>query len=125
MPYSKTHFCLPLMHMMNLEQIAKLSGVSRSTASRVINNDPNVSDDTRENVLRVVRLMNYVPNAAARGLAGGRTQVIGLVIPIGVSTLFTDPYFSVFIQGVSSACNAHGHSVMLWLAEPEYERRQI
>jgi LacI family transcriptional regulator len=113
------------MYMMNLEQIAKLSGVSRSTVSRVINDDPNVSHGTRENVLRVVRLMNYVPNAAARGLAGGRTQVIGLVIPTGVSTLFSDPYFSVFIQGVTSACNAHGHSVMLWLAEPEYERRQI
>jgi LacI family transcriptional regulator len=111
--------------MMNLEQIAKLSGVSRSTVSRVINNDPNVSDGTRENVLRVVRLMNYVPNAAARGLARGRTQVIGLVIPTRVSSLFTDPYFSTFIQGISSTCNVHGHAVMLWLAEPEYERRQI
>lgn len=125
MPYPKTHPCLPLMHMMNLEQIAKLSGVSRSTASRVINNDPNVSDDTRENVLRIVHLMNYVPNAAARGLAGGRTQVIGLVIPIGIAELFASPFFSLFMQGVSSACNAHGHTVMLWLAEPEYERRQI
>ncbi|CAG0937092.1 Ribose operon repressor [Thermoflexales bacterium] len=125
MSHSRTHPCLPLMHMMNLEQIAKLSGVSRSTVSRVINDDPHVSDGTRENVLRVVRLMNYVPNAAARGLARGRTQVIGLVIPTGISTLFADPYFSIFIQGVSSACNAHGHSVMLWLAEPEYERRQI
>jgi LacI family transcriptional regulator len=99
--------------------------VSRSTASRVINNDPNVSDNARENVLRVVRLMNYVPNAAARGLARGRTQVIGLVIPAGISALFADPHFSIFIQAVSSACAARGHAVMLWLAEPEYERRQI
>lgn len=125
MLHDKNCRCLPLMHMLNLEQIAKLSGVSRSTASRVINNDPNVSRDTRENVLRVVRLMNYVPNAAARGLAGGRTQVIGLVIPTSVAALFTDPHFSIFIQGVSSACSAHGQAVMLWLAEPEYERRQI
>ncbi|HEY4688530.1 MAG TPA: LacI family DNA-binding transcriptional regulator [Anaerolineae bacterium] len=110
---------------MNLEQIAKLSGVSRSTASRVINNDPNVSDNARENVKRIVRLMNYVPNAAARGLAAGRTQVIGLVIPTGVSALFSDPYCSILIQSVSSACNAHNYSVMLWIAQPEYERRQI
>ena len=48
---------------MNLEQIAELSGVSRSTVSRVINNDPNVSDQTREKVLQVVRRVNYVPNA--------------------------------------------------------------
>ncbi len=110
---------------MNLEQIAELSGVSRSTVSRVINNDPNVSDQTREKVMQVVRRVNYVPNAAARGLAAGRTHVIGLVIPMGVSTLFTDPYFPLLIQGVSAACNAREYSVMLWLAEPEYERRQI
>lgn len=110
---------------MNLEQIAKLSGVSRSTVSRVVNNDPNVNAVTRKKVMQVVRRVNYVPNAAARGLAAGRTHVIGLVIPMGVSTLFTDPYFPLLIQGASSACNAHDYSVMLWLAEPEYERRQI
>jgi len=110
---------------MNLEQIAKLVGVSRSTVSRVINNDPNVSRATREKVMEVVHRLNYQPNAAARGLAAGRTRVLGLVIPAGVSALFTDPYFPLLIQGVSSACNAHDYSVMLWLAEREYERRTI
>jgi LacI family transcriptional regulator len=47
------------------------------------------------------------------------------VIPMGVSALFSDPYFPLLIQGIASACNAHEHSVMLWLAEPEYERRMI
>jgi LacI family transcriptional regulator len=110
---------------MNIEQIAKLSGVSRSTVSRVINDDPNVSDKTRHKVLEVVKRLNFHPHAAARSLAAGRTRVLGLVIPMGVSALFTDPYFPLLIQGVSSACNAHDHSVMLWLAEPEYERRTI
>ena len=113
------------MVTMNLEQIAKLSGVSRSTVSRVINNDPNVSVVTREKVMQVVKRVNYTPNAAARGLAAGRTHVVGLVIPMGVAALFTDPYFPILIQGVSSACNAREYSVMLWLAEPEYERRMI
>ncbi len=113
------------MVTMNLEQIAKLSGVSRSTVSRVVNNDPNVSKVTREKVMQVVKRVNYTPNAAARGLAVGRTHVLGLVIPMGVAALFTDPYFPILIQGVSSACNAREYSVMLWLAEPEYERRQI
>ncbi len=113
------------MVTMNLEQIAKLSGVSRSTVSRVVNNDPNVSKVTREKVMQVVKRVNYTPNAAARGLAVGRTHVLGLVVPMGVAALFTDPYFPILIQGVSSACNAREYSVMLWLAEPEYERRQI
>jgi LacI family transcriptional regulator len=109
----------------NLEEIAKLSEVSRSTVSRVINNDPNVNESTRERVWAIVRQVNFHPNAAARGLAAGRTQVLGLVIPMGVSALFTDPYFPILIQGVASACNANDQSVMLWLAEPEYERRTI
>ncbi len=111
--------------MPTLEEIAELSGVSRSTVSRVINDDPHVSDKTREKVMAVVHRLNYQPNVAARSLAAGRTRVLGLVIPTGVSTLFTDPYFSILIQGVSSSCNANDHSVMLWLAEPEYERRTI
>lgn len=110
---------------LNLEKIAKLSGVSRSTVSRVINNDPNVKSSTRERVLTIVRQSNFHPNAAARSLAAGRTRVLGLVIPQGVSTLFAEPYFSLVIQGVSTACNSLDHSVMLWLAEPEFERRTI
>jgi LacI family transcriptional regulator len=110
---------------MNLEEIARLSNKSRSTVSRVINNDPHVSDETRQQVMEVVQRLNFQPNAAARSLAAGRTRVLGLVIPTGVSSLFTDPYFPLLVQGVASACNVHDHSVMLWLAEPEFERRTI
>ncbi len=111
--------------MSTLEEIASLSGVSRSTVSRVINDDPHVKEVTRERVLKIVQDLNYQPNMAARSLAVSRTNILGLVIPTGISSLFTDPYFPIFIHGVSSACNAKNHSVMLWLAEPEYERRTI
>lgn len=110
---------------MTLEDIARLCEVSRSTVSRVINRDPNVSDRTRKKVLEVIQLYNFQPNIAARGLAAGHTGVIGLVIPMGVSAIFTDPFFPLLIQGVSAACNENDYSVMLWLAEPEYERRTI
>jgi LacI family transcriptional regulator len=110
---------------LTLEDIARLSGVSRSTVSRVINVDTNVKEETRQKVLRVIQSINFQPNLAARSLAAGRTSIIGLVIPAGVSALFVDPYFPQFIQGVSTACNLHAYSVMLWLAEPEFERRTI
>jgi LacI family transcriptional regulator len=108
-----------------LEDIARMSGVSRSTVSRVINGDPNVNEGTRTRVQGVIQSVNFHPNLAARGLATGRTHVLGLVIPTGVATIFADPYFPLVIQGVSAACNARGYSVMLWLAEPEYERKTI
>jgi LacI family transcriptional regulator len=110
---------------LTLEDIARLSGVSRSTASRVINGDENVRAETRRRVLEVIQQNDFHPNLAARRLAAGRTNVIGLVIPTGVGTIFSDPYFSHLIQGVSAACNEKEFSVMLWLATPEYERRMI
>ena len=78
---------------MNLVEIAKLSGVSRSTVSRVINNDPRVSPETRTRVQEVIHRLNFEPNIVARSLAGGRTRILGLVIPMGVARLFSDPYF--------------------------------
>lgn len=110
---------------MNLETIARLSGVSRSTVSRVLNNSPRVSPEVRRRVLEVIRQTNFQPNLAARGLAAGSTRILGLVIPTGVGRLFIDPYFPLLIQGVTSACNSRDYSIMLWLAEPEYERRTI
>src|SRR5438874_13375927 len=108
-----------------LEQIAKQAGVSRSTVSRVMNNHPSVDQETRQHVLTVAENLNYHPNIAARGLAAGRTRILGLIIPTGVSGLFSDPYFPLLIQGVASACNAQAHSVMLWLAEPEFDRQMV
>ncbi len=110
---------------LTLEDIARLSGVSRSTVSRVINADSNVKEVTRQKVMQVIQKINFQPNLAARSLAAGRTNIIGLVIPAGVGVIFTDPYFPLLIQGVSAGCNTHGYSVMLWLAEPEYVRRTI
>ena len=111
--------------MTALEEIAKLAKVSRSTVSRVINDDPKVSPETRARVQSVVKRLNYHPNIAARGLAAGRTGILGLVIPMGVAAVFTDPFHPIVTQGVAWACNAHSYSVMLWLAEPDYERRTI
>jgi LacI family transcriptional regulator len=108
-----------------LEDIARMSGVSRSTVSRVINGHYHVSESTRVKVEAVIRSVGFQPNLAARSLAVGRTQVLGLVIPTAVTAIFSDPYFPLVIQGASSACNALDYSVMLWLAEPEYERKTI
>jgi LacI family transcriptional regulator, galactose operon repressor len=110
---------------LTLEQIAIIADVSRATVSRVINNDPNVSEKTRARVMRVIQELNFQPNRAARSLAGGRAGVIGLVIPVGVGTIFAEPFFSLLIQGVTSESNSRDVSTMLWLAEPDYERRMI
>jgi LacI family transcriptional regulator len=55
-----------------LEQIAKLAGVSRTTASRVINGRPGVSPKTRERVLQIIRENGFQPDPVARSLASQR-----------------------------------------------------
>jgi LacI family transcriptional regulator len=110
---------------MLIDEVAKLSGVSRSTVSRVVNNDPNVKESTRARVKEVIRKANYRPNTVARGLASGRTRIIGLVLPTAQSSLFTDPYYPRLIQGITTVCNARDYSVMLWLTNPEQEQTKI
>lgn len=55
-----------------LEDVARLAGVSRTTASRVLNGRPGVRAETRARVLRVIRAARYRPNALARSLAARR-----------------------------------------------------
>ncbi|MBA2775186.1 MAG: LacI family DNA-binding transcriptional regulator [Chloroflexia bacterium] len=84
---------------LNLEDIARMSGVSRSTVSRVLNDDPKVSDAVRTRVRTVLTETRFHPNAAARSLATHRTGIIGLVFPRVFTMMFTDPWASVLIKG--------------------------
>jgi LacI family transcriptional regulator len=109
---------------LTLEDIAKQAGVSRSTVSRVVNDDPNVSDPVRTKVLEVIHSTGYHPHAAARSLASHRSWMIGLVLPRTVSTFFTDPYFPRLTQGIAKACNQYNYTLGLFLVDTkEHEKR--
>jgi len=110
---------------LTLEDIAKLSGFSRSTVSRVLNHDQRVNPDTRETIQKIIEEHNFYPNLAARGLASGHTNVLGVIIPAGVPSLFTDPYFPLLLQGVSATCNQKDYSVMLSISDVHYEKRLL
>lgn len=66
---------------LNIGEIARRAGVSRSTVSYALSGKRNVAEPTRARVQRVIEELNYRPNAAARALKEGRTRTIGLVIP--------------------------------------------
>lgn len=100
---------------LTLEEIADLANVSRSTVSRVVNDQPNVSDQVRQRVLAVIRETGYQPHAAARSLATHRTRVVGVVIPEAVTKLFADPFFPRFLLGVTECCNTHNYYLTLSL----------
>ncbi len=65
--------------MINIFDIAKTAGVSKTTVSRVINNQPGVREDTRKKVLEAIEGLNYIPNQAARSLVSRKAGVIGVI----------------------------------------------
>jgi LacI family transcriptional regulator len=64
----------------NITDIAKLSGVSRSTVSRVLTNSKNVKHETAQRVKKAIKALNYRPNILARGLATGKLNIIALLM---------------------------------------------
>src|SRR3954463_6874562 len=83
---------------MTIREIADLAGVSVATVSRVMNGRDDVSPETREMVLRVVREHGYTTSRAARGLSAGRTGLIGATVP-----LVPPAYFSFILSGAAEA----------------------
>ncbi|MEL6526808.1 MAG: LacI family DNA-binding transcriptional regulator, partial [Chloroflexota bacterium] len=87
------------MARLTLEDIGRKARVSRATVSRVINNHPNISDEVRERVWRIIEETGYQPNIAARTLASSESRIIGLVIPAVLANVFSDPYYPQLMQG--------------------------
>ncbi len=108
-----------------LEEVAQLAGVSRSTVSRVINDHPSVRPETRERVWQAIRQSGYQPHAVARSLVTSRTQIIGMIIPETVTTLFTDPFFPLLLRGATEACNAHHYQLLLSLFNDSADREEM
>lgn len=100
---------------LTLEEIAQRARVSRSTASRVVNNQAGVRGDVRERVWTVVRETGYQPHAAARSLVTRRTQVVAVVIPESVNRLFMDPFFPRLLTGIAFKCNQRHYHLLLAL----------
>ncbi|WP_139905343.1 LacI family DNA-binding transcriptional regulator [Clostridium thermarum] len=103
---------------MKSEDIARLCGVSRSTVSRVINNYPNVPQETREKVLAAIEKYNYQPHISARVLAGKGTNTIGLFVISTADTLnknriFQNSFFSPFINAVVDYANSREYYVLV------------
>jgi DNA-binding LacI/PurR family transcriptional regulator len=85
-----------------LETVAARAGVSRATASRVVNHLDRVAPHVVASVNAAIEELGYVPNQAARSLARRRTAVVAVVIPESTERLFTDPFFAAVVQGAAA-----------------------
>ena len=113
------------MPSLTLEDIARKTGVSRSTVSRVINNQPNVREDVRKKVKDAIQKTGFHPHAAARALASQHSSTIGLMLPHSVSFFFTDPYYAFITKGIAQACNQHDYTLALFLVGSKDDEERI
>lgn len=112
----------------NIVDIAEKAGVSRSTVSRVINNDPYVSEKTRNKVLDVINAVGYSPNVAARMLRTQRTNIIAVVIPDPLGNIFASDnphYYSSIIQSITEVTQQRNYAMLLWVGTMDEAKDQF
>jgi DNA-binding LacI/PurR family transcriptional regulator len=109
-----------------LESVALRAGVSRATASRVVNGFSTVAPHIRDAVKQAIADLGYVPNQAARSLVTQRTDSMALVLPEAASRVFSDdPFFAGIIRGVSQELEGAEKQLVLMLAGSEASHDRI
>ncbi|MDX6226961.1 MAG: hypothetical protein QOI76_351, partial [Frankiales bacterium] len=108
-----------------LEEVAAIAGVSRATASRVINGSSRVSVPAKTAVDKAVAQLGYVPNRAARQLVTRRTDSIGLVVSEPETRVFSEPFFSAALRGVSDALSNTDMHLVLLMAQNDVQRARL
>jgi len=97
-----------------IHEVAKHSGVSIATVSRVLNGSPRVREDTRRRVLEHADKLGYVPNAAARTLVRQRSQLIGVVLDTGTGLPnLQHPFFHEVLVGLNESVGEHDYDLLL------------
>ena len=91
-----------------LVDVARESGVSLKTASRVLNNSENVSEEKATRVRDVMERLGYQPNELARGLKAQRSAAIGMIVPN-----LSDPFTANAVHGLQEVARANGYVVIL------------
>ena len=108
-----------------LDEVAERAKVSRSAASRVINNAPYVSRAKRDAVEKAVRELGYTPNRSARALVTQQTGTVVLAISGENPELFTDPFFAQVIVGVFATLEHTDLQLILCLANSDRSRARL
>lgn len=108
-----------------LDEVAARAGVSRTAASRAINNTPNVSRAKREAVERAVRELGFVPNPSARALVTSRVGAVVLAVSSDEPGLFADPFFAEVTVGVSAGLEQSDFELILLLANTVYGKDRL
>jgi len=105
--------------VVTIRDVAAHAGVGESTVSRVINESPRVSPETRSRVLAAIAELHYRPNPLARGLSLGRCQTVGVIVPF-----FTHASAVERLRGVGAAMDDSRYDLVLFNVESPLHRSE-
>ena len=105
-----------------LKDIARDLGVSLITVSKALRGMGDISEETRQRVLKRMEELNYRPNMLARGLASGKTFIVGLIVPD-----LLHPFFAEFAKSLNGVLRRHNYGLILASSEedPKIEQQEI
>lgn len=109
--------------MVTIKDVAKLAGVSTSTASRAMHDSQMISEATKERVRQAMAELNYSPNYSAQNLVKRDSNTVGIILPVRENqmALGNNPFFMQIIQGISTACSEQNFMVSLATGRSEQE----
>ncbi|MGY5367994.1 LacI family DNA-binding transcriptional regulator [Enterobacter oligotrophicus] len=93
--------------------IARVAGVSKSTVSRVLNKQTNISPEAREKVLKAIEELNYQPNKLARALTSSGFDAIMVISTRSTKTTAGNPFFSDVLHAITAKAEQEGFDVIL------------
>lgn len=94
--------------MVNIRDVAKAAGVSTATVSRVMNDHPYITDETRIKVLQAMDQLGYQPSRVARRLRMQATNIFGLIL-----SDIANPFFTTVVRGIEDLAYANKYSLLL------------
>jgi LacI family transcriptional regulator len=100
--------------VVTIKDIARLSGLSKSTVARILSNSGSYSEASKEKVLKIAKELNYQPNSLARAMITKKTNNIGLVIHSRIHPLVSHPFFASIVSSVVDAATRQGYSIMVF-----------
>ena len=116
-PVSKRRYLMDnLKERVTIYEVAKASGVSLATVSRVINNQGNVTEATKKRVEDTIKRLGYKPSGLAQALATNRSTTVGVVIP---SANYV--YISNMLNGITEVCKEKGYNLSLFVTSHSKE----
>lgn len=104
-----------------IKEVAALAGVSPSTVSRVCNDNPSISKETKEKVRRIMAQLNYEPPVLSSVSASQKTRLIGIILPPSPWLAYENPFYLETIRGISQFCNQRQYAATVLTGQDEEE----